>query len=79
MTNGHKKKIQPADVREANERISGDHERSRRKAAAAKINPAMPAAGAAVLADVDPALDRESETEAAARRATGRDRMSGES
>lgn len=53
--------------------------RSRKEAAAAKISPAVPPAGAAILADTDPALDTESETRANLERATGRDRMTGES
>lgn len=53
--------------------------RTRKEAAAAKISPAVPPAGAAILADTDPALDTESETKANLERATGRDRMTGES
>jgi hypothetical protein len=66
------------DIPKTNRKISRKPERSRKEAAAAKISPAMPPAGAALLADVDPALTRESETAASARRATGRDRMTGE-
>jgi hypothetical protein len=79
MTDDQKRKTTPEDTTEANEKISRSGERSRQAAAASKISPAVPAAGAAILADADPALDTESETEAAARRATGRDRMTGES
>ncbi len=67
------------ETTEANLKISRKPERGRREAAAAKLSPAMPPAGAAVLADTDPALDTESETEASLKRATGRDRMTGES
>lgn len=55
-----------------------DRNRKRGEAAAAKISPAVPPAGAAVLADADPALDTESETKESLKRATGRDRLSGE-
>lgn len=63
----------------ANRAISRRGKRSRKQAAASKLNPEAPPAGAAILADVDPALDTESETAASARRATGRDRLTGES
>lgn len=66
------------EIRRTNRKISRRPERSRKAAVAAKLSPAMPAAGAALLADVDPALDTESETKASLRRATGRDRMTGE-
>jgi hypothetical protein len=55
-----------------------DRNRKRSEAAAAKISPAVPPAGAAVLADADPALDTESETKESLKRASGRDRLSGE-
>ncbi len=60
-------------------RSGGKRGRTRKEAAAAKISPAMPSTGAAILADTDPALDTESETKANLERATGRDRMTGES
>lgn len=55
-----------------------DRNRKRGEAAAAKISPAVPPAGAAVLADADPALDTESETKESLKRAGGRDRLTGE-
>lgn len=55
-----------------------DRNRKRAEAAAAKISSAVPPAGAAVLADADPALDTESETKESLKRDTGRDRLSGE-
>ena len=73
-----RKRMPGQDIAETNRKISRKPERSRKEAAAAKISPAMPPAGAALLADVDPALDTESETGASARRATGRDRRAGE-
>jgi hypothetical protein len=73
-----RKKTPDREIAETNRKISRSRKRGRKEAAAAKISPAVPPAGAAILADVDPALTRESETGAAARRATGRDRMTGE-
>lgn len=67
----------PAATEEARKH-GGKRDRSRKEAAADKISPAMPPAGAAILADTDPALDTESETEASLKCATGRDRMTGE-
>jgi hypothetical protein len=60
----------------AGTRPDSDDERNRKRAeaAAAKISPAVPAAGAAVLADTDPALDTESDVAGKA----GKDRMTGE-
>ncbi len=51
-----------------------DRNRKSAESGAAKVSPA----GAAVLADADPALDTESETKESLKRATGRDRLSGE-
>lgn len=76
MAETRKKPAAKADVEP---REPGNRDRSRQEAAAAKISPAVPAAGAAVLADTDPALDTESETKKNLERATGRDRMTGES
>lgn len=78
MAQNPRKAAVKADV-EPRGREPVDRERSRRRAAAAKISTAMPAAGAAILADTDPALDTESETKANLERDTGRDRMTGES
>jgi hypothetical protein len=79
MSDDQKRKTTPEETTEANRKISRGGERDRKEAAAAKLSPAVPAAGAAILTDADPALDTESETEASARRATGRDRLTGES
>lgn len=75
-----KRKQRPQDIADTNRRISRRPERSPREAAAAKISPAVPPAGAAILADADPALDTESETKQSLERATrgGRDRLTGE-
>ncbi len=78
MAARRKKKMPDQPATEPGPKVGGARERTRTQAAAAKISPAVPPAGAALLADVDPALDTESETQASARRATGRDRMTGE-
>lgn len=78
MTDKPRDSDKPATTEEAR-KSGGKRDRTRKEAAADKISPAMPPAGAAMLADTDPALDTESETEANLKRATGRDRMTGES
>ena len=78
MTDKPRDKAEAATT-EANRKIGGKRDRTRKEAAAAKISPAVPPAGAAILADTDPALDTESETKANLERASGRDRMTGES